>query len=75
MGKMISAVIMGIVCVYLGISAIVEREWCLRSYSPYCFEFGTFSPIVGTFMILFGVAYFLAELRRREREKGGKEKE
>jgi len=67
---MISAIIIAVVCVYLGVEAILEKQWCMWSYSPYCFEFGAFSNIFGVFFILLGTAYFLAEIRRRRREKG-----
>lgn len=66
---MLRGIIGGIPFVYLGIVAIVEKKWCLWSYSPYCFEFGGLSNVIGVFFILFGILWFWSEIRRRRREK------
>ena len=71
---MIRAISIAGIWVYMGIDAIVDKQWCLWSYSPRCFEFGPFSNIIGSFFILSGIAYFFLEIRKRRREKRQKEK-
>ena len=56
--------------VYMGIEAIVDKQWCFWSYSPYCFNFSGFSVVVGSFFIFFGIVWFLAEIRKKRRNKG-----
>ena len=70
MRGMISAIIIAICFVWAGIDAIIYKQWCFWSYSPYCFDFSGFSVAAGSFFILFGMVWFLSEIRKQRRNKG-----
>jgi hypothetical protein len=69
MGTVIlKSIISGIPFICLGIVAIVNKQWCLESYSPYCFDFHGYSTPFGILFIVFGVLFSCFEIRKRLRE-------